>query len=218
MQAYANERGLTYEGDGVLPRVTPLLTRGGRAVGIASGNLPGGVQGKLAEYSYTTGTGDDKRTHSFSVALVPLPEAGSARFYCLRRVGGGMLDGIGDALTPFQTVQLESELFARSFRLMVKDEANMVAIRQLFSPSFIVFLSEEVPPGFWFEVEDGHLMGAIKGTHWEEPATRDALSVATAGVARRLRDDLADRAGLRRATSPPPPPPPDPPPPPPPGP
>lgn len=216
MQAYATERGLVYEGDKRLPRVTPLLKRNGGATGVVSGALPGGVVGRLANYQYSTGTGDDRRTYTFSVVLAPLPEVGSARLYCYRRDVGKLFDGIGDALTQYQTVELESEAFSRSFRLVVKDEANMIAIRQLFSPSFIVYLSESVPDGFWFEVEDGNLVGAIDGEHWEEPAKLDALCRATTTVAARIREDVSERLDLRAAASPlpPPPPPAEPPPPP----
>ena len=223
MKAYAAERGLAYEGDRRLPAATPLLRRGGGGVGIVSGRLADGLFGKLAGYHYSTGSGDSRRTYFFTVALGELPEVGSGRFYCYRRVGGDLLDGIGDAITQYKTVELESHAFSESFRLMVRDEANMLAIRQLFSPSFIVFLTERVPLGFWFEVEDGYLLGAIKGEYWEEPAVLDEVCAATAEVAARIRKDVAERMELRGATSPPPPqgdepPPPDddPPPPPPP--
>lgn len=205
MTAYAQQRGLAYEGDGTLPTITPLLRRRGRASGKVSGRLPGGITGTLASYQYTVGSDDDRRTYYFTVVLAPLPEAGSTRFYCFRRVGGDLFDSIGDALTPLQTVELESELFSRSFRLMVKDEANMVAIRQLFSPSFIVFLSEEVPPTFWFEVEGGQILGVIKGENWEDAAALDGLCTTTAAVAERIRKDVSERHGLRRATTPAPP-------------
>ena len=205
MTAYAQQRGLASEGDGTLPTITPLLRRRGRASGKVSGRLPGGITGTLASYQYTVGSDDDRRTYYFTVVLAPLPEAGSTRFYCFRRVGGDLFDSIGDALTPLQTVELESELFSRSFRLMVKDEANMVAIRQLFSPSFIVFLSEEVPPTFWFEVEGGQILGVIKGENWEDAAALDGLCTTTAAVAEQIRKDVSERHGLRRATTPAPP-------------
>lgn len=206
MTAYAQQRGLVFEGDGTLPRTTPLLRHRGRASGKVSGRLPGGLTGTLANYQYTVGSDDNRHTYYFTTVLAELPEAGSTRFYCFRRVGGDLLDPIGDALTDLQTVELESELFSRSFRLMVKDEANMLAIRQLFSPSFIVFLSEEVPPTFWFEVEGGHILGVVKGDNWEDPAVLDGLCATTAAVAERIRKDVAERLGLRAAAAPPPPP------------
>lgn len=225
MQAYAAERGLAYEGDVTLPRATPLLRRGGRGISTVSGRLADGLDGRLADYRYTTGTGDDKRTYHFATVLAPLPEAGSARLYCYPRVAAGLFDAIGDALTQYQTVELESEAFSARFQLVVRDEASMVAIRQLFSPSFIVFLSEHTPEGYWFELEEGHLVGAIKGQFWEQPERLDELCAVTAAVAQRFREDIAERAELRGATAPtaepppaaepPPPPPAEPPPPPP---
>lgn len=218
LQGYAAQRGLVFEGNGRFPPVTPLLRHGGQAIGIVSGRLAAGLDGRLADYTYTTGTKKNRRTYHFATVLAPFPEAGSARLYCYRRLAGGLLDAVGDALTQYQTVELESEAFSDRFRLAVRDEANMVAIRQLFSPSFIVFLTEQTPDGFWFELEDGHLLGALSGERWDEPAVLDALCAATGTVAERIRDDIAERMDLRSATAPPPaeppPPPAEPPPPP----
>lgn len=208
MQGYAQERGLTFEGDGRLPRATPLLRWRGRAYGTVVGTLAPGLAGKLTNFRYSTGTKQNRRTYDFATVLAPLPEAGSARFYCYQRVANDFFDPIGDALTQYQTVELESTAFGESFRLAVRDEANMLAIRQLFSPSFIVFLTEQVPHGFWFELEAAHLCGAIRGEHWERPDELDELCRATAAVANRIRSDIAERAELRGASEPPPPPPP----------
>ena len=207
-QAYAQERGLVYEGDGQLAPVTPLLKRRGVALGIVSGNLAGRLPGRLAGYRYTTGSGKNKSTHYCTTVLAPLPEAGSARLFCYRRVGGGLSDLVSDALTQYQTVELESERFSESFRLTVRDEANMIAIHQLFSPSFIVFLTEQVPSSFWFELEGGHLMAAVEGHRWQDVAVLDELCAAAAFVAEHIRNDISERAGLRGAVPPPPPPPP----------
>lgn len=212
LQAYARERGLVYEGDGRFPALTPLLRHGGRALGIVSGRLGAGMEGKLADYRYTTGSDKNKRTYHIATVLAPLPEAGSAQFYCYRRLAGGLLDAVGDAITQYQTVELESEAFSERFRLVVRDEANMVAIRQLFAPSFIVFLTEQTPGGFWFELEGGHVVGAVNGQYWGEPAVLDALCAATATVVERIREDIAERMDLRAASAPtgqPPPPPAD---------
>ena len=224
MQTYAQQRGLVFEGRVRLPPITPLLRHRGQALGTVSGTLGEGLSGRLSNYQYSTGSGDSRRTYYYSTVLAPFPEAGSAHFFCYRRKGGDFLDSIGDAITAYQTVELESEVFSDRFRLMVADEANMLAIRQLFSPSFIVFLTDEAPDGFWFEVEGGHLLGAVEHELWERPADLDALCVATAKVATRIRNDIAERSGLRAATAPqavatqpPPPPEADEPPPPPPG-
>ena len=203
VQAYAQERGLVYEGDGKLAPVTPLLKRRGVAQGIVSGNLAGRLPGRLAGYRYSTGSGDNRRTYYYTTVLAPLPEAGSARLFCYRRVGGGLFDPVADALTEYQTVELESEQFSESFRLTVRDEANMIAIRQLFSPSFIVFLTEQVPSSFWFELEGGHLMAAVEGHHWERVAVLDELCAAAAFVADHIRKDISERVDLHGVIAPP---------------
>ncbi len=223
MQDYAAQRGLTYEGDGDLPTTTPLLDKRGRSRGTVSGELAPGFSGQLTNYSFTEGGGRSKRTYNYATILAPMPELGAARFYCFRRESFGVFEGISDRITAFQTLELESHKFNSIYRLMVRDEASMVALRQLFPPSFIDYLTERVPPGFWFEVEGGSLMGAMRGEHWRYPQRLDSLIVATDSVARHIREDLSQRAGLRAATEgpsptppaarrdePPPPPPPPP--------
>lgn len=221
MEEYASERRLTYEGDDDLPTTTPLLDKRGRSRGTVSGELAPGLRGQLTNYSFTEGSGRSKRTFNYAAILASMPELGGARFYCFRRESFGVFEGISDRITAFQTLELESSKFNSVYRLMVRDEASMVALRQLFPPSFIDYMTERVPPGFWFEVEGGSLLGAMRGEHWRTPQHLDALIVATDSVARHIREDLSQRAGLRAATTGPPPPPvvggePPPPPPPPP--
>lgn len=214
MKTYAQERGLTFEDGSQFPPATPLLRYRSKALGMVSGELAPGLEGKLAHYRYDRN--DNDTDNEQAVLLTPLPEAAGACMYLDRGTSSG--NQLEDALTVFKTAQVESAAFRSRYQLRVRDEANMIAIRQLFSPSFIVFLTEEVPPGFWFEVEDGYVMGAIKGENWDRPDLLDAVCAATAEVARRIRKDVAERMELRGATSPqppaPPPPPNEPPPPP----
>ena len=212
MRAYADERGLAFEGDGTLPRVTPLLKRGGVALGTVSGTLAPGVEGRLAQYRYDIGKQDRSYLAEQAVVLAPLPEVGSTRMYLDRRLAGTG-GAVADALGPLQEVRIESTHFGERYRLRVRDEASMVAVRQLFSPSFIVFLNEEAPEGFSFELENGQICAALHGAHWRDPAKLDELCRATATVCARIRADVAERLDLRAAVASRPPPPPPPPPP-----
>lgn len=202
MKGYASERSLVFEGDTRFPDATPLLRCGHsrRALGTVKGSLPGGFEGQLANYVYTVGSGDQQHTSYFSVVLVKLPEAGPLRIYCQRKAHRDMFAPVTDALTGYERIELESEDFARSFSLRVRDGSDQNAMRQLFTPSFIVYLSEQTPSGFWFELEDGVLCASIPGEHWERPAELDGLCQAAAAVAGRLREEAAEG-------SPPPPPP-----------
>ena len=211
MRAYAAERGLSFEGNGTLPPVTPLLKWRGQALGKVSGALAPGLDGELAHYRYDRGNDRGSYLYEQAVVLVPLPEAGVARMYLDRRRSYEAADAVEDAVTGFQTVKIESAAFAERYRLQVRDEASMIAIRQLFSPSFIVFLTERAPDGFSFEIEGGRLCAAIEGAHWREPAKLDELCRATATVRDAVRADIRERLELRgaaAASAPPPPPPP----------
>ena len=61
-------------------------------------------------------------------------------------------------------------------------------LRQLFAPTFIVWLTDEAPPKFAFELVDGNLCCYVSG-HKEDAADLDTISAATAAVARRLREE-----------------------------
>ena len=218
MRGYAAERGLTYEGDGSFDPVTPLLAWRGKAHGKVSGTLAPGFEGELAHYRYdrdASGGSDFEQT----VVLAPLPEAGRAKIYLVRRGSYESGGAIEDAMTQYQSVRIESAAFGARYQLRVRDSASMIAIRQLFSPSFIVFLTERAPDGFWFEIEGGHLCAARYGAHWRDPDALDELCRTAAAVRGAVRADIRERLELRGAAtdvaSPPPPPAPAAPPPPP---
>ena len=204
MKEYADARGLTFEGDGQFEGMTPLLRYRGKALGKVSGELAPGLQGELAHLRYDPTNNDTDREQA--VLLTPLPEAGVARMYLDRGPSGN--NALGDALSQFRAAELESAAFASRYSLRIRDDANLIAIRQLFAPSFIVFLTEEVPDGFNFELERGHLCVAVHGSHWKEPAELDELCRAALVVRDRIRADIAERMELRGAVSAPPPPPP----------
>jgi hypothetical protein len=70
----------------------------------------------------------------------------------------------------------------------------MVWVRELFSPSFIVFLLERAPRGFAFEYVDGTLCVSLVGrrTLIED---LDALRDATVELVGRLRAEIRESLG-----------------------
>ena len=80
------------------------------------------------------------------------------------------------------------EALTERYEVFVGPEQDQNWLRQLFSPSFIVWLAESAPEWFRFELVDGYLCCYVKG-HRESAAELDALAEATATVARRLREE-----------------------------
>ncbi len=61
-------------------------------------------------------------------------------------------------------------------------------LRQLFSPTFIVWLTDSAPEKFAFELVDGTLCCYVKG-HKKKAAELDTIRAASATVATRLREE-----------------------------
>jgi hypothetical protein len=202
LAAYAQARGLSREGRGGLPPATPLLRRGDDryATERMRGTLPGGEPGTLAHYTYEETSYDSKgRRHTtyyhFTLVICDVPESAyrTAELYCQRRFGFRFLDGFEDAFRKKQRVEVESEEMDRRFETFADDDTDPNWLRQLFSPSFIVWLTEAAPENFAFELVAGLLVANVKG-HADSAAELDAICEAAGAVARRLREECAESA------------------------
>jgi hypothetical protein len=202
LRAYAQARGLTRRGRSGLPPATPLLRRGDDryASERMDGVLPGGDQGTLAHYTYEETTRDSKGNrqttyYHFTVALCEVPESAIrvGELYCQRRFGFRFLDGFEDAFRRKQRVELESEAMDKRFETFADADTDPNWLRQLFEPSFIVWLSEQAPESLAFELVAGALCVNVKG-HADSAAELDAICEAASTVARRLREESAEQA------------------------
>jgi hypothetical protein len=198
--AYAEERGLSREKEGSLPPATPLLRRGERrhAEEIMRGELPGGLTGTLALYTYEVDSRDskgDRHTayHDFTVVLADLPETAFkvSGLYCQRRVGPRLLDGAEDVFRRKQRLELESEDLDRDYEIFHDPNTDENWLRQLFAPSFIVWLAEQAPPDFAFELTAGALCVDVED-HMDSAEELDDVCEAAAVVAARLRGETAE--------------------------
>lgn len=202
LRAYAAARGLAREGRGSLPPATPLLRRGDDryATERMRGGLPGGETGTLAHYTYEEESRDSKGNkqttyYHFTVAICEIPECAVrvGELYCQRRFGFRFLDGFEDAFRSKRRVELESEQMDKRFETFADDDTDPNWLRQLFEPSFIVYLAEKAPESFAFELVAGLLCVNVKG-HASSSAELDAVCEAAATVARRLREESAEQA------------------------
>jgi len=198
--AYAEQRGLRWEQNGAVPQATPLLRRGDtrRVDEMFVGNLPGGLTGELALYSYEErsggGTGGQtKEIHHFTIVVSDLPgmEARLPGLFVQRRSGFRFLDGAEDVFRSTERIELESEVLDRKCEIFADKRCDANWLRQLFTPSFVDFLAESSPEGFAFEVENGTLCVNVN-RHRGKADELDTICTAAAAVAKRITDEAAE--------------------------
>jgi hypothetical protein len=196
-EVYAGKNGLALSGRGPLPPATPLLRKGDDryAERMLAGPLADGVDGVLALYTYedeSTDSEGNRQTnyYRYTVGLVEVPEcvAHLPELYCRRKSGLRSLEKLEDAFRSTERVKLESEALDERYEIFAGKEQDQVWLRRLFSPTFIVWLGEEAPKKFAFELVGGTLCCFVNG-HRKSAAELDEIRAASATVARRLREE-----------------------------
>jgi hypothetical protein len=201
---YAKQRDLTLGGKTSLGAATPLLRKGDEqyAERTLTGELAPGVGGILAIYTYVTETTDskgnrEKTYHPFTLGMTDVPECLShvPELYCQRKSGLRSLEKFEDVFrSSKERVELESEAMLDRYEIFSAKGQDAVWLRRLFSPSFIVWLTESAPDKFAFELVGGTLVAYVRG-HEEDTADLDKVAAATALVAGRLREESAEPTG-----------------------
>jgi hypothetical protein len=201
---YAKQRDLVLGGKTSLPPMTPLLRKGDEqyAERTLTGEFAPGVGGILAIYTYVTESTDsngnrEKTYHPFTLGMTDIAEcvAHVPELYCQRKSGLRSLEKFEDVFrTSKQRVELESEALDDRYEIFSAKGQDAVWLRQLFSPTFIVWLTEAAPDKFAFELVGGTLVAYVRGHH-EDTADLDKVSAATAMVAGRLRQESGESAG-----------------------
>ena len=92
------------------------------------------------------------------------------------------MDSAEDVFRRMQRLELESDALDKRYEIFYGAHDDEVWMKRLFSPSFIVWLTEEPPKDFAFELSAGSLCVNVKG-HYDNAAELDAL--CEAAVARR---------------------------------
>ena len=200
-ETYAAQRGLALSGKGPLPPATPLLCKGDARYAERSlaGPLGEGVDGTLALYTYEDETTDSEGNtqtnyYRYTVGLVEVPECTPhvPELFCQRKSGLRSLEKFEDAFRRFkQRVKLESEALDKRYEIFSGKEQDQVWLRRLFSPTFIVWLGEEAPKKFAFELLGGTLCCYVSG-HKKSAADLDTVRAASATVAKRLREESGE--------------------------
>jgi hypothetical protein len=201
-EVYAANRGLTLiRGRGRLPQATPLLRKGDDRYTerTLTGPVAGGFDGTLALFTYEEETRDsdgDTQTNYYRYTLGLVEVADCARFvpelYCQRKFGLRALEKFEDAFRGNkERVSLESEALLDKYEIFATKEQDANWLRQLFSPTFIVWLTDSAPDKFAFELVDGNLCCYVSG-HKENAKDLDAIAAATGAIAQRLREEALE--------------------------
>jgi len=200
-RVYGEQRNLVVYGKGRLPQATPLLRKGDEryAERALEGGLGDGVEGTLALYTYEEETTDGKGNrqtnyYRYTVGIAELPECAGfvPELYCQRKFGLRALEKLEDAFrSSKERLELESEALDQRFEIFSGKEQDPNRLRQLFSPTFIVWLTDSSPEKFAFELVDGTLCCYVNG-HKKRAAELDTIRAASAAVATRLREEALE--------------------------
>lgn len=201
---YAESRHLELGGKTRLAAATPLLRKGDDqyAKRTLTGEIAPGCAGLLAIYTYeeqTTDSNGNRQTnyHEFTLGMSDVPECVDhlPELYCQKRSGLRSLERFEDVFRRSKRrVTLESEALGDRYEIFVDKDQDDIWLRRLFSPGFIVWLTESAPDKFAFELVQGTLVAYVRG-HKEDAADLDEIAAATGAVAKRLREKSSEADG-----------------------
>jgi hypothetical protein len=200
-QAYAMQRDLRLAGKSRLPAATPLLKKGDDryAERLLAGPIADGIDGTLALYTYeeeSTDSRGNRQTsyYRYTVGLIEVPECAAhiPELYCQRKSGLKVLEGLEDVFRRSRKrLELESEALDDRYEIFAREGQDANWLRQLFSPTFIVWLTDTAPKKFAFELVDGTLCCYVNG-HKKNTKELDVVCQASAAVAARLREEAVE--------------------------
>lgn len=198
---YCQQRGMFLYGKERLPEATPLLCKGDDryAERAMKGPLGESVEGTLALFTYeerraSSQGGTETDYYRYTLGLTRVPECTDLvpELYCRRKFGPHALEKLEDVFRrSYQRVELESEALSKRYEIFVAKSQDANWLHQLFSPSFIVWLSDYAPEKFAFELVDGTLCCYVND-HRKRAKELDAVRAATATVATRLREEALE--------------------------
>ena len=141
---------------------------------------------------------DTWESEDFTIATIDLGELQMARFqgiYLRRR--RGIIDRLDSESNwmrnhSLKKVELESTAFNQIYELTADRDQDDIKLRQLFSPSFVVWLTDHpLKPGL--ELRAGMLVVFIPG-HCGEAGKLEFLLMAAESIAKRIQAELTEAA------------------------
>jgi hypothetical protein len=139
--------------------------------------------------------GRHETDYHFTISTIDLPECRERlpELYANRKFGFGVFEKLEDVFRSKERVKFESEKLDEEYEIFSGKEQDQNFLRQVFSPTFIVWLTDEAPEMFAFELEDGVLCCNVKG-HKKSAAKLDGLRASASHIAKRLRDEIREGA------------------------
>ena len=174
--------------DGFTPGpVTPLLAKGGLLDPALRGELTAGLEGVLARMRY--GGVDGGGTFTFNVVFASIPESQAfvPRLACDRKGRWTDTTHYGFEIRNSR-LWTESEVLNGRYEVTTSPFQDDNWLRQLFSPTFIDWLSAGPPADFSWELAYGSLLCSIEEDD-PDAAGLEELWRASAAVAKRIRDE-----------------------------
>ena len=195
--AYAKSRGLT-RSETQIGGLTPLLQKGDSRLveEMFSGKLNDRFEGTLALYKYTEESrdsdGDKTETdYPFTLAMFNLPETAAhlPELMVQNQSGFKSWEGLEDKFRGnHERITLESEAMRDRYEIFVQKQQDPIWVRRLFSPSFIVWLTEKPPKKFAFELVAGTLVTYVP-KHRDDAKGLDEMITVGCMVAERLAEE-----------------------------
>ena len=188
---FAEAHGLTPVEKPELPEHGSTLARANATAGPgARGKLPGGLEGTLTHFDYTT-TDNDNHTHHHPLTLVVtrMPESmGFAPF--LGYAGGASdIDQTGPDLGEVKSIAAVEGSIGKNLAWAYKGMSDDW-LRELFSPALIDWIGRS-PDDFGFELADGTLVVG-RNRHLTESRELEALCNDAAHLAGAVREEVAE--------------------------
>jgi hypothetical protein len=204
LEKFAAVHGLTHSKSTSLPQQGNLLTRGGSVEGAVKGELPGGIEGTLAHYTYTyTTTDSDNNTTThhrfFTIVVTAIPE--SIGFMpSLGFVGAeSEMSGIGGTLDEVVKVDLGGDKGLDGARCYRYKGASENWTQQLLSPALLDWLARS-ESDLGFELANGVLCVSRK-SYLEDPAAMQALCEEAAHLTAAIRSESEEESDTGGAES-----------------
>jgi len=191
---YAKSRGLQRSPKQMGP-ATPLLRKGDkrRTDEMFAGKLNDEWQGALVLYTYIEITRDNKgnkqeHPHPFTLVTMKIPEfAEHMPELIVEEQGFKLFDKLEDKFKgDLERVTLESEALDKRYQIFARKDQDPVWTRRLFSPSFMVYLTDHPEKDFAFEFGSGRLVAYIP-KHKESDAEFDTFIAQTCELASKLK-------------------------------